>query len=67
MTTVRALKKLLLGETWIVPLGILTILLASALINQIASDVWAHLGSAALPAAVLMVLFSSVWHTARRR
>jgi hypothetical protein len=67
MTTVRALKKLILGETWIVPLGLLAILVAGALIHHLASHAWTQLGGLALAPGVLIVFCLSVSRTARSR
>jgi hypothetical protein len=67
MTTLRALKKLILGETWIVPLGILAIVVAGALIHHFASHAWAELGGLALAPGVLVVFCFSVSRTARIR
>jgi hypothetical protein len=67
MTTLRALKKLILGETWIVPLGLLAILVAGALIHHVASHAWTELGGLALVPGVLSIFCLSVLRTARSR
>jgi hypothetical protein len=67
MSTLRALKKLILGETWILPLGIAATLAAMALIESLAGDDWPHVGGPLLLAAVVAVLLASVARSARRR
>jgi hypothetical protein len=67
MNTLRTLKQLLLGETWILPLGIVAILAAGALFHHLAGRAWAEAGSLGLSAAVLVVLSFSVSRTARNR
>lgn len=67
MTTLRTLKKLVLGETWVVPLGVLALLLASALIHHFAGHAWTELGGLALAPGVLIVFCLSVSRTARSR
>jgi hypothetical protein len=67
MSTLRAIKKLVLGETWILPLGIAAVLLAGALLKAAAPDAWEDAGGALLAAGVLAVLVSSVLASTRRR
>jgi hypothetical protein len=67
MSTLRTLKKLLLGETWIVPSGIAVTVALSALARSLAANGWPHLGGFVLLAGVLLVLVSSVLRTARKR
>ena len=67
MTTLRTLKKLVLGETWILPLGIASMLVAAALIRHADPSAWRHLGPIVLVAAVVLVLYASVARSARRR
>jgi len=59
MTALRALKKLLLGETWVLPLGVGLSLGAAAVLGPAAGPV--------LVAGVLGALVLSVRRTARRR
>jgi hypothetical protein len=56
VSTLRALRKLILGETWILPLGIS--------LSVIAGDL---LGGGALVAGVLLALGASVSRSARMR
>ena len=68
MSTLRALKKLLLGETWLLPLGIAAIVAAAGLlVRPLAGDAWDHLGGFLLLAGVGVVLLASVARAARRR
>jgi hypothetical protein len=67
MSTLRAIKKLVLGETWILPLGIAAVLLAGALLKAAAPDAWKDAGGALLAAGVLAVLVGSVVASTRRR
>jgi hypothetical protein len=64
----RALKKLVLGETWWLPLGIAAVLLAGGLVvRPLAPALWHHAGGFLLLAGVLAVLVSSVARSAMRR
>lgn len=67
MSTLRTLKKLLLGETWIVPSGIAVTVALSTLARSLAANGWPHLGGVVLLAGVLLVLVLSVSRTARKR
>ena len=67
MTTLRALKKLILGETRIVPLGILAIVVAGTLIHHLAGHAWTELGGVGLAPGVLLLFCFSVSRTARSR
>jgi hypothetical protein len=68
MSTLRALKKLVLGETWLLPLGVAAVILAAEFLSRrVRPDAWAHAGGFLLLAGVLAVLVASVARTARRR
>jgi hypothetical protein len=68
MSTLRALKKLLLGETWLLPLGVAAIIAtAGLLVRPLAASAWQHLGGFMLLAGVLLVLIASIARTARAR
>lgn len=56
MSVLRTLRKLVLGETWALPLGVLAILLVGGLLETVAPSVWAAAGVAVLPLGVLAVL-----------
>jgi hypothetical protein len=64
----RTLKKLVLGETWWLPLGIAAVLLTGGLVvKPLAPALWHDAGGFLLLAGVLAVLVSSVARSARRR
>jgi len=66
MSTLRTLKAMLLGETWLVPLGIAAVVgAAGLLVRPLASDAWHRLGGFMLLAVVLAVLLASVARTRR--
>jgi hypothetical protein len=67
MRTLRALKKLLLGETWLLPLGVATVIAAADLVRPLAPLAWRHLGGFLVLAAILALLVASVARTARTR
>ena len=67
MSTLRTLKKLLLGETWLLPLGIAAVVAAGVLVRPLAAHAWEHLGGFMLLTGVLAVLLASVARTARPR
>ena len=65
MSTLRTIKKLILGETWILPVSLAITLAAAGLLRPLA--VWAHLGGFILLAAVLLILLASTNRSARKR
>jgi hypothetical protein len=66
MTTLRTLKKLLFGETWLVPLGVAAALAVTALVlREFGGKTAAHLGGFVLLAGVIAVLLVSVGRSAR--
>jgi hypothetical protein len=65
MSTLRAIKKLVLGETWILPAGVAGILAAGGLLKPLAA--WSDFGGALLLAGAVAVLATSVMRSARRR
>jgi hypothetical protein len=68
MTTLRALKTLLLGETWLLPLGVAAIIAAADLVvRPLAPVAWRHLGGFLLLAAIAALLAAGVARTARPR
>ena len=66
MTTLRTLKKLLLGETWILPIGIAVTLAGGAVLQALAGHIWEHAGGFAMLAGVLVALAASVEISLRR-
>ena len=68
MSTLRTLKKLILGETWILPIGLgVTLAAGGLLLRLFANSDWPHLGGFLLLAGVVVVLLASVNRSARRR
>jgi hypothetical protein len=68
MTALRILKRLLLGETWLLPTGIAVVVgAAGLLLRPAAASAWPHLGGFLMLAGVLTVLVASVARAARRR
>jgi hypothetical protein len=67
MSTLCDLKRLLFGETWLLPVGIATVTVASLLIRPLLPNAWEHLGGFILLVGVLGVLVTSVVRTARGR
>jgi hypothetical protein len=65
MTTLRTIKKLILGETWILPVSLAITLAAAGLLHRLA--VWAHRGGFLLLAAVLLILLASTNRSACKR
>ena len=57
MTWIGALRKAILGETSIIPIGVVTIITAALLLRH--ADGWADWGGPALLAAVLTLAISS--------
>lgn len=53
----RSLRKLLLGETWSIPLGVAATLGVALLARRgLAADTWAHLGGFILGATIVATL-----------
>lgn len=68
MSTLRTLRKLVFGETWLLPLGVAAIvLLAALLVKPALSGAWRDVGGFVLVAGVLCLLVVSVARGARRR
>jgi uncharacterized membrane protein len=62
------LRKVVLGETWLLPLGVAAVVLAAALVvRPLLGDAWDHAGGFVLLAGVVVVLVGSVAVTARPR
>jgi hypothetical protein len=66
MSTLRTLKKLLFGETWLLPIGIAIVIAAALLIRALDQHLWARAGGPILLAGVIAVLLTCVRRTARR-
>jgi hypothetical protein len=68
MSTLRTLKKLILGETWLLPVGIAIVVATTALlVRPLAATAWHRAGGLVLLAGVLGVLAISVARGARGR
>ena len=65
----RALRKLVLGETWTLPLGVLLTLVLALVLDAVAggSSWWRHAGGFLLLACVLLALAASLAPAWRRR
>jgi hypothetical protein len=66
---VKALRKLVLGETWTLPLGVFATLALGLTLEWVADDAgwWVHAGGFVLLACVLVVLTASLAPARRRR
>jgi hypothetical protein len=68
MSTLRTLKKLLLGETWLLPAGIAAVVACGALlVRPLAGGAWDRLGGFILLAGVITILVSRVARGTRKR
>jgi hypothetical protein len=67
MTFLRTLKKLLFGETWLLPIGLALALLVTLIFKDTFSDHWHHIGGFVLLAGVLAVVVTSVGRSAKAR
>lgn len=60
MTVLRAIRQLVLGETWTLPLGLLAVLLTGVALRAAVPGVWRDVGGLILLAGVVLTLVSSV-------
>jgi hypothetical protein len=67
MTIVWTLKKLLFGETWLLPIGLAAAIGATLLIRHLLGSHWHQLGGFVLLAAVTALVVTSVSRSARAR
>ena len=69
MTTLSQLRKLILGETWSLPIGVLVSLGIAALIREVAGPDgwWRHAGGYVLFGLVAVALTVSLASALRRR
>ncbi len=68
MNALRTVRKLLLGETWLLPLGLAVIVALTALaVRPALAGRWRHAGGFVLLAGVVAVLLVSVAASARGR
>ena len=65
----KALRKLVLGETWVLPLGVLATLTVGLTLHEVAGDsaFWRHAGGFVLLALVLATLTVALAPAWRRR
>ena len=68
----KALRKLVLGETWTLPLGVFATLTVALTLHEVAGDtpLWRHAGGFLLLALVLATLTASLapaWRRHKRR
>jgi hypothetical protein len=60
MSLLRDLRKLLLGETWVLPIGVAVLLGAALLVRAAAPDAWDAIGGFLLLGGVLGLLAVAV-------
>jgi hypothetical protein len=61
MSTLRTLKKLVLGETWLLPLGVAAVVGSSALlVRPLVGAEWHHVGGLIILAGIVALLLLSV-------
>lgn len=65
MSFLRTLKKLLLGETWLLPIGLAVAVGVSLLLRSLLGGEWHDLGGFVLLAGVAAVLLLSVAYSSR--
>ncbi len=67
MTVLSTLRKLVLGETWTLPLGVLALLLSGVALRALDAELWREAGGVVLLAGVVAVLVAAVAAGTRRR
>jgi hypothetical protein len=67
MSFLRGLRLLLLGETWVLPIGVLAVLLACTVLRAWVPGPWRDAGGFVLLAGVMAVLALSVARGSRGR
>ena len=67
MSALRTLRKLLFGETWLLPSGLAAVLAATLLARRLLGGGWHDVGGFVLLAGVAGVLLLSVAGSARPR
>jgi hypothetical protein len=60
MSALRTLKKLVLGETWLLPLGVAVVVGGSALVRPLVGEDWDHVGGLIILAGIVALLLLSV-------
>lgn len=67
MTFLSTLKKLLFGETWLLPMGLLLAVAVTLAFRELLGGEWDHVGGFVLLAGVLAVVVASVGRSAKVR
>ena len=67
MTFLRGLRELVLGETWTLPLGVLSLLGSAAALRAAAPELWDGLGAIHLTVGPVLVLSVSLAVSGRTR
>jgi hypothetical protein len=67
MRFVGALRVLVLGETWTIPVGVAALLLIGLVARTAISELWRDAGGLVLVGGVIAVLSISVWREAAGR
>jgi hypothetical protein len=65
MSTLRTLKKLPFGETWLLPTGLAALVIVALIVRWLDRHVWTDVGGFVLLVGVVSVLLTSVARTAR--
>ena len=67
MSVLATLKKLILGETWLLPLGVAASVAAALVVRHLLGTHWHDLGGFILLVGVIAVLVTSVGRSAGAR
>jgi hypothetical protein len=67
VSVLRELRKLVLGETWVLPLGVAALLAASLVLRAVAPDLWEDAGGFLLLSGVVGLLVAASAGSASRR
>ena len=65
MTVWTQLRRLVLGETWIVPLGVAAVLVLGLLAQLVLPDAWSSVGGFLMLSAVVVIVVVSVGRSGR--
>jgi hypothetical protein len=67
VSVLRELRRLVLGETWVLPLGVAALLAASLILRAVAPDLWEDAGGFLLLGGVVGLLAAVSAGSASRR
>jgi hypothetical protein len=67
VSVLRELRKLVLGETWVLPLGVAALLAAALVLRAVAPDLWEDAGGFLLLGGVVGLLGAASAGSASRR